>query len=163
MRTLRITWGDGDDEQVGNFLLPLNPAALCEGMTFENFYGGDTSYRRVSEFSFSTGDMNPVYLLDEAGKKLGFGGRILPGRFVGSLVEGIVSCFNLFREPILESVQEEYKKPIRPGEKLQFTFKVLHVRETKKRGRFLIALGFWACDENRDTVIIGTHTFFVSR
>lgn len=163
MRTLRITWGDGDDAEVGNFLLPLNPAALCEGMTFGGLYGGDTSYRRVSGFSFATGDMNPIHLLDDAGKKLGFNGRVLPGRFVGSLVEGIISCFNLFRDPVLESVREDYKKPVRHGEKLHFTFRVLHVRETKKRGRFLIALGFWAHDESRDVVIVGVHTFLVSR
>ncbi len=161
MKTLRVTWDDGDDKMVAGLPLPLDPAVLCSGMTFESLNAGYTSYRQVSQFCFSTGDMNPIYLRDDAGRRLGFKGRILPGRFIGSLVEGAITSHQLFRDPILQSVQETYKKPVYPGEKLQLTLKVLHIQEARELGGFLITLGFWAYGEDGEIVIIGTHTFLV--
>lgn len=161
---MRIEWKDGDDEQFIDVSPPLDPVVLHEGMCIRGLRAGETSRWRISEFCFTTGDLNPIHLCDKDAQRAGFPRVVAPGRFTGSLIEGALFSYGIFLHPILFESNETYENPVFPNDKISFNFLITSVRKTAKNPRqYVVRLQITGINQHDTIVVRGSRTLLVQR
>lgn len=127
--------------------MPLDPVALERVRAAIGIEAGPQVYpieeEYIRRFAEAIGDLNPAYLDEDAAKALPAGGIIAPPTFLRSclpppLPVDIPAITGLHR--ILEGGSEwEFLRPVRPGERIGVTIKLVEAREREGRlGTMLI-------------------------
>ena len=161
---MRIEWEDGDNEQFMEVSPPLDPAILHEGMRIRGLRAGDISRWRISEFCFTTGDINLIHICDKDAQRADFPRVVAPGRFTGSLIEGAIYAHRIFLHPILFNSSETYENPVFPQDNISFNFLIAAVRKTSKNPRkYVVQLRVTGINQHDTIVIRGSRTLLVQR
>lgn len=71
----------------------------------------------VTRFAESIGDLNPIYVDEEVGKKSRYGGNIAPPTFPRVLSTGVIEGLKLPKKGLIHGEQNyHYKRPLLVGE-----------------------------------------------
>ena len=110
---------------------------------FESFHPGEAhrspslvlDEARIRDFAELTGDFNPIHLDAEFARRTIHRGVIAHGLLVAALSTGMAYGLGLLGENILalESSQERYLAPVRPGDEIYGTVRIREVDGTASR------------------------------
>lgn len=108
-------------------------------MSYEDFRVGQiirTDSRKITQemihaFAELTGDKNPIHLDEEAAQNSIFHGIVSHGRLTGDIAIGLLWPFGMLDGIALGEDQSDYKRPVRPGDKIRCEFLV----SSKKRDK----------------------------
>ena len=106
----------------------------------------------VAEFARITLDTNPLHLDEEYAKQTRFGGRIAHGMLGAGLISAVIGT--QLGGPIYLGQTLKFLKPIRMGETLTATAKVIAVRQDKN----IVTLKTSVTNEEGAEVIVGEAT-----
>src|SRR4030043_70144 len=106
----------------------------------------------VAEFARITSDTNPLHLDEEFAKQTRFGGLIVHGMLGASLISAVIGTE--LGGPIYLGQTLKFLKPIRIGETITATAKVIAVREDKH----IVTLKTIVTNERGEEDIVGEAT-----
>jgi len=112
---------------------PRSSFAVGEEATFSRTF----TQADVEQFSRLSGDTNPVHLDEDYARQTRFGGRIIHGMLVASLISSALGTTLPGPGCIYLSQQLAFRAPARVGERLTAKVRVYEWDETK--GRILLA------------------------
>ncbi len=119
----------------------------------------------IDLFAVVTGATNPIFLQDEAGKKMGYKGRIAPGLLTLSLTVGLSYQLGLVDHLIaflgLDKVR--FLAPVNPGDMLKSEFEATEKRETKQKDKGIIIVHMNSENQDGERVLEADMTFMIRR
>ena len=139
-----------------------------EELVFDSFTVGQelpaftrtVSVADIDEFCKTWGEDNPIYLNDEAAKKVGFEERVAPPMMVRNYAHLQNVLAGLNRVVPAHSIHIEGKyifvNPVRPGDTITTTGKVIN--KYTKKGRKYISFEFISINQKGEPVVVNEHT-----
>jgi acyl dehydratase len=121
---------------------------------------------KMKEYASAINDSNPYYHDKEFGKKSSYGDNIAPPLFAS--VYNLMGCANMFFDPelalnfamLVHGEQEfEWLKPIKPGDVITTTGKILDIAE--KGNNDVVKYEARSKNQNGELVTIGRATFVI--
>jgi len=121
---------------------------------------------KMKEYASAINDSNPYYHDKEFGKKSSYGDNIAPPLFAS--VYNLMGCANMFFDPelalnfamLVHGEQEfEWLKPIKPGDVIITTGKILDIAE--KGNNDVVKYEARSKNQNGELVTIGRATFVI--
>lgn len=103
-------------------------------------------------FAKVSGDVNPVHLDEEFAKNTPFKTRIAHGIYTGSLVSAALATVLPGPGTIYLGQSLRFKAPVRVGDTITITMKVIKKREDRK----FVTLDCEALNQEGETVMVGT-------
>lgn len=101
----------------------------------------------LDAFAALSGDRNPLHLDDAYAREAGFEGRIAQGVLGLALATGLLNQLGLTRGTLvaLLGVTWDFRRPLRPGDRVQLRLRVEEARPTRKPGQGVVRLGARLC------------------
>ena len=106
--------------------MPHKPSAQPSSLRYDEIRVGQVySFERtlteseVQTFAALTGDVNPLHVDPEYGKKTKFGKNVAHGMLAGSLFSTLIGMFCPGEKSLYLSQSLQFKKPIFPGDSLK--------------------------------------------
>lgn len=117
----------------------------------------EVTAHRVEMFAEATGDMNPVHLDEEAGRKSKFGGRVAHGMLTAGFVSAAIASELPGPGSIYMGQTLRFTRPVKLGDTVNVRLEVLEVNTAKRRVR----LATTCTNQNGETVMDGEATVMV--
>ncbi len=137
----------------------MNKNANIENVTFDEIKLGQTASltrtlfeKDIELFAIISGDVNPAHLDKSYAKDSIFGGVIGHGMWSGALISSLLGTTLPGPGTIYLNQNLDFKKPVRPGEKITVTVSVKEKREHKK----IVIFDCLCTNALGETVVSGT-------
>jgi len=120
----------------------------------------------IVAFAGLSGDYNPLHTDEEYCKRTQFGGRIAHGPLVYAIAAGLLFQLHLYDDTLIAFLgfdSLKFTKPVKPGDTIHASIKVLEKRETSNPERGVMKRRLQVLNQRGEVVQEGLQAFLLKR
>jgi len=120
----------------------------------------------IVAFAGLSGDYNPLHTDEEFCKRTPFGGRIAHGPLVYAIAAGLLFQLHLYDDTLIAFLgfdSLKFTKPVKPGDTIHASIKVLEKRETSNPERGIMKRQLQVLNQRGEVVQEGLQAFLLKR